>query len=252
MGNRKLLRKGVLMIRISEMFKTIQGEGTYTGRPVVFIRTSGCNLRCGWCDTPFASWNPEGDKMELFDVVDETLRMLGRSNEVVISGGEPMMVKEIGILVEMLKNAGCHITMETAGTIFKDIDVDLWSISPKMRNSYPDKEKFPEEYEIHHKNLTKCGLVQNLVKFIKSDVPYQLKFVISNEQDIIDLQMLIKCVDDLLSLTIRKKYIFLMPEGKTSEELERSKMLCIEHCMQKDYTYTGRLHIELWGNARGK
>jgi hypothetical protein len=58
-------------MRISEIFYSIQGEGELTGVPTVFIRSSGCNLRCRWCDTPYASWNPEGEEMSIEDIIKD-------------------------------------------------------------------------------------------------------------------------------------------------------------------------------------
>ena len=58
-------------MRVSEIFHSLQGEGGLTGVPSVFIRTSGCNLRCTWCDTPYASWNPEGEQRSVAQIVAE-------------------------------------------------------------------------------------------------------------------------------------------------------------------------------------
>src|SRR5207245_4988362 len=78
---------------ISEIFYSIQGEGELTGVPSVFIRTSGCNLRCNWCDTKYASWNPEGADMPV-DVILEKVSAYP-ANHVVLTGGEPMIAKGI-------------------------------------------------------------------------------------------------------------------------------------------------------------
>ena len=99
---------------ISEIFYSIQGEGELTGVPSVFIRTSGCNLRCDWCDTPYASWEPEGNDMSL-DAIVETVQQYC-ANHCVVTGGEPMVAKEVKGLCERLKKLDKHITIETAGT----------------------------------------------------------------------------------------------------------------------------------------
>src|ERR1700690_61576 len=80
-------------LRVSEIFYSIQGEGILAGVPSVFVRLSGCNLRCSWCDTPYASWNPEGDSKMLGEIVGN---VRGRwSTHVVVTGGEPMIAEKI-------------------------------------------------------------------------------------------------------------------------------------------------------------
>ena len=79
---------------ISEIFHSIQGEGVLTGVPSVFVRTSGCNLRCNWCDTPYASWNPEGKQLSVADIVAEVKRFTA-ARHVGLTGGEPMLAKDL-------------------------------------------------------------------------------------------------------------------------------------------------------------
>src|ERR1700733_13593160 len=108
---------------ISEIFYSIQGEGELTGIPSVFVRTSGCNLRCNWCDTMYASWEPEGTHMAL----DQILQQVDSfpAQHCVLTGGEPMVTKGIHDLAKALRSRGKHITIETAATIPPgDIDCD--------------------------------------------------------------------------------------------------------------------------------
>ena len=120
------------MIRIAEIFHSIQGEGRLTGVPSVFVRTSGCNLRCWFCDTPYASWKPEGDSQNIETVLLEVKRF--GCPHVVITGGEPMIAPELPYLVDSLRSDGMHVTIETAGTVIHDppLQCDLMSISPKL------------------------------------------------------------------------------------------------------------------------
>src|ERR1700716_933574 len=120
-------------MKISEIFYSVQGEGILVGVPSVFVRTSGCNLRCTWCDTPYTSWQPEGEECALEQIVAEVERYPAR--HVVITGGEPMIAPEIVTLTQMLRERQRHITIETAGTIFVPVACDLMSISPKLANS---------------------------------------------------------------------------------------------------------------------
>ena len=123
-------------MNISEIFYSIQGEGMLTGVPSVFVRTSGCNLRCAWCDTPYTSWEPEGENQTLGGILSTVRRFW--ANHVVVTGGEPMIAPDIVALTEGLKRIDQHITIETAGTVFKPVVCDLMSISPKLANSTPE------------------------------------------------------------------------------------------------------------------
>src|SRR6186997_1453110 len=103
---------------ISEIFHSIQGEGVLVGVPSVFIRTSGCNLRCTWCDTPYASWKPEGAEMGTAEILAK-VREFG-ARHVVVTGGEPMIAKGMPELLAALRADGRHLTIETAATIPPD------------------------------------------------------------------------------------------------------------------------------------
>src|SRR3954452_7149233 len=102
-------------MRIAEIFYSIQGEGRLAGVPSVFIRTSGCNLRCVWCDTPYTSWEPEGEEKTVDEIVAEAKRYAARY--AVVTGGEPLIAREIAELTQGLKSEEFHITIETAATV---------------------------------------------------------------------------------------------------------------------------------------
>ncbi len=123
---------------ISELFYSLQGEGELTGVPSVFVRSSGCNLRCAWCDTPYASWNPEGTNQTVDQIVARVQEHRA-ARHVVLTGGEPMIAKDLRELASRLKALGYHLTIETAATLPPDgIACDLASLSPKLLNSAPD------------------------------------------------------------------------------------------------------------------
>src|SRR5258705_3465314 len=108
--------KNVRAMKISEIFYSIQGEGMLAGVPSVFVRTSGCNLRCAWCDTPYTSWQPEGDERSIESIAEE-VEQHGASH-VVVTGGEPMIAPEIA---ELTRRLAGHLTIETAGTVDADV-----------------------------------------------------------------------------------------------------------------------------------
>src|SRR3954452_14708229 len=109
-------------MKISELFYSIQGEGKLVGMPSVFVRASGCNLRCTWCDTPYASWNPEGENLSVDTIASAASRFPAR--HIVLTGGEPMIMPEIVELCDTLKHRHYHITMETAGTVYQPVRID--------------------------------------------------------------------------------------------------------------------------------
>jgi 7-carboxy-7-deazaguanine synthase len=101
-------------MHITEIFKSIQGESTYAGLPCVFVRLTGCNLRCSWCDTEYAFYG--GRKMTPEAVVDEVKRLAPDPGLVEITGGEPMLQeREVVPLMNLLADAGYHVLLETSG-----------------------------------------------------------------------------------------------------------------------------------------
>src|SRR4051812_42191805 len=122
---------------ISEIFYSVQGEGSLVGVPSIFVRTTGCNLRCSWCDTPYTSWNPVGDEFSVAAILERTAQYAA-ARHVVITGGEPMIAPGVVDLSERMRERGMHITFETAGTVYAPVACDLMSISPKLSNSTPE------------------------------------------------------------------------------------------------------------------
>src|SRR6202140_2856277 len=116
-------------VKIAEFFYSVQGEGMLAGVPSVFVRTSGCNLRCTWCDTPYTSWQPEGDDRSIESIPEEVDRY--GAEHLVITGGEPMIAPGIEELTRRLTQ---HITVETDGTVDVEGRGDLISISPNLAN----------------------------------------------------------------------------------------------------------------------
>ena len=223
-------------MRIAEIFYSIQGEGRLAGMPSVFIRTSGCNLRCVWCDTPYTSWEPEGEERG----VDEILAAAKRypAKHAVVTGGEPLLAHEIEELTKQLKREGFHITIETASTIFKPVSSDLMSLSPKLSNSTPEG-KFARMHEEHRLNVP---VIQQFI----DGYEYQLKFVADKKTDLVE-------IEDILSKlrNVDRTRVLLMPQGRTKEELHERAPWIVELCKEHGFCYTPRLQIELWGNRRG-
>lgn len=228
------------MIRIAEIFHSVQGEGRLTGTQSVFVRTSGCNLRCWFCDTMYASWEPEGDSVPMEDIVDSVLKW--PSEHVVITGGEPMIYDEIADLVERLQAQSRHVTIETAGTIARDMPCDLWSISPKLSNSTPIGYASNEWVQNHDDRRNRPDIVAQLMR--QGD--YQLKFVVGSILDAVEAEEYLT----KLSGWDRSK-VLMMPRGTTSEDLDLQRTWLMPWCQKHGYHYCDRQHIYWYGNTRG-
>lgn len=230
---------------ISEIFYSIQGEGILTGVPSIFIRTSGCNLRCRWCDTPYASWKPEGTEWSVSGILTK-LQEWPAARHVVLTGGEPMVAKDIGILIRHIREAGYHLTIETAGTLaVPEAGCDLASLSPKLNNSTPLPGEISGGWIARHEQTRRnLPLIRT---WLESAGETQLKFVISNGADLTEAQMLLA----ELGHSLPPDHILLMPEGRAMEELRDRSAWLVEVCKLHGYRFCHRLHIELFGNTRG-
>ncbi len=226
-------------MKISEIFYSIQGEGSLAGVPSVFVRTSGCNLRCVWCDTPYASWNPEGEEMPVEAILGRVSQFSAPSpvRYAVVTGGEPMIAPGIVDLTRRLRDQDMHVTIETAGTVFADVACDLMSISPKLANSTP-----PGQFQMQHERLrVQFDVLQRLI----SNFDYQLKFVIAEPGDVEE------AADLATRLGAAPHKTILMPEGVDPAVLAERSVWLAELCKQRQFRYGPRLHVDLYGNRRG-
>lgn len=228
---------------IAELFYSIQGEGELTGVPSVFIRTSGCNLRCTWCDTKYASWTPEGEELSIAEIVKRALAF--PAQHCVLTGGEPMVAKQIDSLAAELRAAGKHITIETAGTLAPDeIACDLASLSPKLSNSTPAPGSISDGWrERHEKQRLQPAVLQQWI----DRYPYQLKFVVESAADLAEIEQLLIEIDR----PIPPSKVLIMPQGVDSQTIRGRDETLIDVCLRSGYRYCNRLHIELFGNRRG-
>ncbi|MBK9171305.1 MAG: 7-carboxy-7-deazaguanine synthase QueE [Bryobacterales bacterium] len=222
-------------MKISEIFYSIQGEGTLVGVPSIFIRTSGCNLRCSWCDTPYTSWQPEGADMSL----DEILAAAAKypTTHVVVTGGEPMIAPDIAALTQMLRTRGLHITIETAGTVYAPVACDLMSLSPKLANSTPEGHWAAQ----HDRLRYQPGILRRLM----SEYDYQMKFVVSLPGDLDEIEVVIA------ETGAAREKVVLMPEGTDAAILRERGVWVAEACKREGFRYTPRLHVDLYGHRRG-
>lgn len=227
---------------IVEIFSSLQGEGQHIGWPSVFLRFWGCNLRCRFdgveCDTPYAV-HTEYDKAvhkTPMEVMKEIL-LLAPTN-IVFTGGEPLLYQDFIIeLMMLLKNKDSNYTaeVETNGTIAlkgkKIINaINLFTVSQKLKSS--NQPNTNEKTRINHQALQ--TFPHNKSYF---------KFVITKKEDLEELS------------EFRRKHpkmkIYLMPEGRTREEIMNHMKEIAELCIKNNYRYSPREHILIWSNTRG-
>jgi 7-carboxy-7-deazaguanine synthase len=227
-------------MRIAELFYSIQGEGRLTGVPSVFIRTSGCPLRCEWCDTDYTSWAPEGDERAVADILAEAAGYPTRY--AVVTGGEPLVAAGIEELCAGLRARGYHITVETAAVVFKPIACDLASLSPKLANSTPWERAGGRFARMHEERRLRPDVIRRFLECYDC----QLKFVIDRPEDLDEVAQLL---DQLPP--VEPANILLMPQGVTPAELSRRSAWLVEECKRRGFRYCPRVHIDLFGNTRG-
>jgi len=243
-------------MRIAELYASRQGEGLLTGTPSVFVRTSGCNLRCWFCDTPYTSWQPEGEDWSVEEILAEVERLnwgrfetcqgFGRletcPTHAVITGGEPMLFAEMIPLCDSLAAAGWHITIETAGTLHLPVKCDLMSISPKLAGSTPSAQRAGKWSTRHERTRHQPEVIRRLT----SEYDYQLKFVIDTPADLGEVQA---WLDEFPH--VRTDRVLLMPQGTDIESLSRIGEWLEPYCREQGFVFCPRRHIEWYGATRG-
>jgi len=244
------------MLKVNEMFgPTIQGEGKSVGKEVVFLRLSMCNLHCIWCDTPY-TWNwfgtifahpqkydraKEECSMTTQDVLTSLRNLAERMDNkaLVVSGGEPLL-QQAG-LVEVLKHLKLRylksdswwIEVETNGTIAPTNQmialVDQFNVSPKLTNSQ-NPDRLRERPEV--------------MKALAALPSSTFKFVISSVLDVNEVEKMVK------TYNIPRHRVFLMPEGRTREELGKTRKMTLELSRCLGVNFSDRLHILRFGAKR--
>jgi 7-carboxy-7-deazaguanine synthase len=228
-----------MSMRVSEIFYSLQGEGMLVGVPSVFVRLSGCVLRCRWCDTKYALDFSVGEDLEPAEIVERVCRW--PCGFVVLTGGEPMTGSDsaarpgLADLTGRLKAAGKHVTIETAGVLFiPGLACDLMSISPKPAYGKPCQEGGPVGSDLQ--------VVRRLIR----EYPYQIKFVVESREDIREIQGAIAALGP-----VALERVMLMPQAATAEELRSRSGLVAELCRETGLRFGPRLHVQLWGGKRG-
>jgi 7-carboxy-7-deazaguanine synthase len=240
-GGSRTIRQENDEVPVSEIFFSVQGEGIHSGTPSVFLRTFYCNLTCAWCDTKYTWLNQNvaepGVHYELMkvEVILQKIVSFG-CKHLVITGGEPLLHQNLLVpLISRLKASCFFVEIETNGTIAPTEklleQVDCFNVSPKIGNSL-----------VQESVRIRPGSLQG---FVLSDKAW-FKFVVRDPDDLVE-------IDRLMSAQgIPRERVLLMPEGIDAATIsERSRWL-VEICKERGFRFTPRLHIMLFGNARGK
>lgn len=258
-----------MKVKLTEMFVTIQGEGPMTGVPSLFVRFGGCNLRCRWknddgteslCDTPYASYAPEGKLIGLEPLAADIAQALitNRIRHVVLTGGEPTLVP-ISDLVDHVRDglegasqAGAmvptnvHFTLETNGTNPVDLayTVDQLCISPKLPSSGNPAS-----------TMDTATSVAELISLNKDNLTF-VKVVAGTDEELTEAHRFF--MDLIVQMELRdmsppKDYadFAIMPQGSTPERIAENTPRVVSFCIKHDYRFCDRLHIRIWGGKRG-
>lgn len=225
-------------LKVSELFKSIQGEGFTMGRPAVFLRLSGCNLLCKaeWtCDT-LKVWR-NGEQTPISELIEKIEILIPDTENIslVITGGEPLLQQEKinTFLNRYIKRP--YIEMETNGTIIPDRVseiVDQFNCSPKLPSSGNSIGKFynPEA-----------------LQYLVDECNTHFKFVISKKQDIDDIH---KYYGSYINQA-GKFRIWLMPACETRQQFIKTAPLTAELCKEFGYNFSSRIHINIWNRKVG-
>ncbi len=239
-----------------EIFRSIQGEGRHCGRLRTFIRLSGCNLHCVWCDTPY-TWNWTGTEFHhVRDApgaphkfareaetarlsVDETAALVRAlpSEGVVITGGEPLMQRAALVpLIDALKrdDPNLLIEIETNGTIAPPQDlaerVDLFMVSPKLAHAGNDPD---------------VALKPDALRAFAGLESAWFKFVVRTAPDVESAAELARAYG------VPARRVYIMPEGTDAAALAQRSRELADAITAHGFHFSPRLHIELFGDTRG-
>lgn len=228
---------------VSEVFgPTFQGEGPSTGRCCGFVRLGRCNLDCSWCDTPY-TWDWKGKNGTAFDPSQELTKRTVASivselrpmlvGLVVVSGGEPMLqARSLDVLVRMLEAELIAVEVETNGT--RPPSLPAWvdyNVSPKLAHSGCDPQlRYNPDV---------------LDAFVELGRRSRFKFVVQQMRDLDEVDVLVA------THKIDRRCVWVMPEGRTVDELDQHMGVIADAVLDRRYNLTGRLHVQLWGDKRG-
>jgi 7-carboxy-7-deazaguanine synthase len=230
-------------MRIVEIYRSTQGEGLLTGTESVFVRVGGCNLRCRYCDTPYAVWEPGGEDLGVEEIASRVIE--AGAAHVVLTGGEPMLFAELVPLSAELRRLGRHVTVETAATRCLPVECDLMSISPKLSNSTPLAAALGDNafwVGLHERRRHAPDVIRRLV----AEYEYQVKFVVDRPEDCREVERYLADFPE-----IDRGRVMLMPQGIDPASLAEKESWLAPYCSEHGILYCPRRQIEWFGLVRG-
>jgi 7-carboxy-7-deazaguanine synthase len=216
-------------VRISEIFRSLQGEGPSAGTPAHFVRLQGCDVGCHWCDTKY-SWDAAGGEPATFEHVWEQASALGDAPLLVVTGGEPLEHAGIATLLEQALARWPRVEVETSGVLPPPLrDARLgYNVSPKLPSATP---RWSDTW-------------RHAPTWI-ADPNATFKIVVGDPPDL----------DDALRLIaehgLPKPRVMLMPEGMTDERIRARAVELAAACVHHGLRLSPRLHVWMWGARRG-
>lgn len=239
-----LMLRSAGILRVNEVYDrpTVQGEGPHVGRVCTFVRLYGCNLHCRWCDTPY-TWDTRGrngvafprvDNSETWPVAEVVARVLDVAVPlVVVSGGEPLLQwRGVHALADALADEGVETHVETNGTLFPtegDDSIAHYSVSPKLSSADAGR---PATDDVLHAWATHPRAV--------------FKIVCATPDDVAEAVSLFNRVQ------VPYHARWIMPEGRTTDDVDRSLRAVIDAALLVRCNVSPRLHVTLWGSERGR
>ncbi|MCU0291850.1 MAG: radical SAM protein, partial [Thermoanaerobaculaceae bacterium] len=172
--------------------------------------------------------------------VGELLELAGASGQrhVVVTGGEPLLQREVATLTLDLQRRGHHVTVETAGTVFREVGCDLLSLSPKTGNSDPSGSWLD-------RHRARRGDLEPARGLLRLCPEHQVKLVVRDEADAAELLAVVE------GLGVDPGRVMLMPEGRTAAEVAARAPQVAALCLRLGWRFGPRLHLELFGAGRG-
>ncbi len=239
-----------------EIFYSLQGEGVSSGVPSIFVRCSGCNLQCHWCDTEY-TWNWLGTSfphakdrpgapakydrrsVQVRLTAPETTAIIAQipCDNVVFTGGEPLLqqdrLAEIGAALHAM-NQDYQIEVETNGTLVPSPEFDAvvtrYNVSPKLSNSMMDRS---------------ARLIPDTIQWFAKSQKATFKFVCSSEAD----------VDEIAAFEtefrVSRRRIIVMPEAANQQSLDERRRFVFEICKDRGWRFSDRMHVAIFGERRG-
>jgi len=220
---------GLEAIRVSELFLSIQGEGPSAGTPAHFLRLQGCDVGCRWCDTRY-SWDAAGGRtLPLADAWREA-DALGRSDLLVVTGGEPAQMPRLGELLDAALERWPRVEVETSGLgpPPRSRERLFYNVSPKLPSA-------TERWELTWRHIEAW----------KQEPRATFKIVVGDDPDLAD------ALERIDRHGLPAGRVMLMPEGMNAETLARHALPLAEACRRHGFRLSPRLHIWIWGARRG-